>query len=685
MNQTISLAPLVSWPWLAALAVAATLVAGLGLALGARGGGWRALVLGVLVLALANPRLVSERRTPLPDTALVVVDQTLSQEVDGRAGQAETALAEVQERLGRLAGLDVRVERVSGTPGQDEGTRLFAAVDRALAEVPRRRLAGVVMITDGRVHDVPADRGRSLDAPVHVLLTGRPGERDRRLVPGKSPGFGLVGRDAALSFRVEDQGGEGDATVTVRLDGQPHATISVPLNRDATIEIPIRHAGQNVVELEVEPGPGEMSPANNAAALVLSGVRDRLKVLLVSGEPHAGGRAWRNLLKADPAVDLVHFTILRPPEKDDRTPIHELSLIAFPVRELFEEKLYDFDLVIFDRYRRRGVLSAGYYRNLAEYVRRGGALLAAVGPEFAEAGGMGESALTEVLPARPAGTLTEHPFPPRLTEAGRRHPVTSGLAGSRPGDAPWGRWMRQVDTAPPRGLSVMTGAGDRPLVVLDRVGDGRVAMVLSDSIWLWAKGWDGGGPHDELLRRLAHWLMKEPDLEERSLRAEVAAGSLSVIRRSLDSGDAEVTVTGPDGVGRPLTLHDRGDGSAAGAMPVSRSGLWRVEDDGGLAAIAAAGPASPVEMAELTADSGALAPVAEASRGGLAWLSQGGVPGFRRISAGGAAAGRGWMGLVDKGDYQVDGVRDIPLLPAWALLLLGLGGLLAAWRREGRE
>ena len=685
MIQSLAFAPLIPWPWLAALAAAAVLTAGLGLARRTRGGWWRALVLAVLVLALANPRLVSEQRTPLPDVALVVVDQTLSQTIGERPANTEAAAAGLRERLSRLPGLEVRIERVVTPPGEDEGTRLFAAAERALADLPRRRLAGVLMITDGRVHDVPADRGRSLGAPVHVLLTGRPDERDRRLVPGDSSGFGLVGRGATISFRVEDQGGKGEATVAVRLDGQPHATISVPLNRDATIELPIRHAGQNVVELEVEPGPGELSLLNNRAAMVLSGVRDRLKVLLISGEPHAGERTWRNLLKADPGVDLVHFTILRPPEKDDRTPIRELSLIAFPVRELFEEKLHDFDLVIFDRYRRRGVLSAGYYRNLAEYVRGGGALLAAVGPEFAEPGGIGESALAGILPARPTGTLTERPFTPRLTEAGRRHPVTSNLPGSRPGEPPWGGWMRQVDITPPRGLSVLTGAADRPLLVLDRVGDGRVAMLLSDTLWLWARGWEGGGPHGEMLKRLAHWLMKEPDLEERSLRAEITAGRLSITRRSLESGGADVTVTDPDGGSRTVALIDHGDGTATAALPVDRPGLWRVEDGTGLAAIAAAGQAMPVELAELTATAERLAPVAEATRGGLAWLSQGGMPELRRVDNGAMAAGRGWMGLTEKGDYQVDGLRDVSLLPAGALLLLGLGGLLAAWLREGRN
>ncbi|MDO8605290.1 MAG: hypothetical protein Q7R40_02025 [Phaeospirillum sp.] len=680
MTSTLAFAPLISWPALAGLSALALAVGALGLIRGGAAGWPRLLVLAVVLAALANPRLITENRTPLPDIALVVVDQTLSQAIGDRVARTEAALAELRTRFGRLANLEMRVERVTSLPGQDEGTRLFAAAERALADVPRRRLAGVVMVTDGRVHDVPADLGRSLGAPVHVLLTGAPGERDRRLAAGQNPGFGLVGRSATFGFTVEDPGATGEALVAVRIDGQPHAVMNVPLNRPATLEVPIRHAGPNVVELEVAPGASELSLLNNRTAIAISGVRDRLKVLLISGEPHAGERTWRNLLRADPAVDLVHFTILRPPEKDDRTPIRELSLITFPVRELFEDKLSDFDLVIFDRYRRRGVLSAGYYRNLADYVRRGGALLVAVGPEFAEAGGIADSALAGVLPAKPTGAQLARAFRPAVTEIGRRHPVTAGLAGA----GNWGSWMRQIEVGSPDGVTVMTGPEDRPLVVLDRVGEGRVAMVLSDTIWLWARGWEGGGPHGELLRRLAHWLMKEPDLEERSLKAEIAAGRLTVTRRSLEPGAATATVTRPDGGGQTLALEDQGDGSAVGRLPAGETGLWRVADEAGLTAIAAAGSPAPIELAELTASPDRLAPVAAATHGGLSWLARDGVPELRRVGAG-MAGGRGWIGLVERGDHVVEGLREIPLLPALALLLLGLGGLVTAWRIEGRR
>ncbi|MGE5545561.1 MAG: hypothetical protein ACM33T_01590 [Solirubrobacterales bacterium] len=676
----IAFAPLLPLPWLVALGLAALAALALAVVRRARGAWLRAIPLMALVLAMANPRLVGEDRQALPDVAVVVVDDSQSQTIGDRRAQTEAALAQLTERLGRQPNLEVRVERVRSGSGADDGTRLFGALDRVLADVPRKRLAGVVMITDGRVHDVPADAGRQLGAPLHALITGRPGERDRRLAVVTAPGYAMVGKTATVTFRVEEAGGSGSARVAARVDGSPYLTTDVPLNRDASIEVPVRHGGPTVVELDAEPGPQELSLANNRAAISVSGVRDRLKVLLISGEPHAGERTWRNLLKADPAVDLVHFTILRPPEKDDRTPIRELALITFPVRELFEEKLSEFDLVVFDRYRRRGVLNQAYYRNLADYVKAGGAVLAAVGPEFSEPGGLAESPLAEILPALPTGEVVSRAFRPTVSEVGRRHPVTSALPGA---DGGWGPWLRQSSVDARRGTTVMTGADGRPLLILDKVGDGRVAQMLSDTIWLWARGYEGGGPHDELLRRLAHWLMKEPELEEESLAAEVKGDRLEVVRRSLAPPPEAVTVTRPDGSTLRLPIADQGDGRATGSLTIDAPGMWRVED-GERTAIAAAGSVAPLENAEPTATTAVLAPVAEATGGSVRFLSEGGVPQVRKVAPEAAAAGRDWIGLAARGDHIVAGVRDIPLLPAALLLVFGLFGLVAAWWREGR-
>ncbi len=680
----LAFAPLVPVWLLGLLAVLSAAAAGLALWRRARGAWLRAVATAVLLVALANPRLVSEERQMLPDVAVVVVDESLSSAIGDRRAQAEAAAAALAERLGRQADLDVRIERVGPSRGRDEGTRLFGALDRVLADVPRRRLAGVVMITDGRVHDVPADRLTDLGAPVHVLLTGRPGERDRRLALTRTPGYALVGKTAKVSLIVEEPGAIGAAGVVIRVDGEPYVETRVPLNREAVVEVPVHHAGQTVVELEAAAGPAELTLANNRAAVGISGVRDRLKVLLVSGEPHAGERTWRNLLKADPAVDLVHFTILRPPDKDDRTPVRELALITFPVRELFEDKLGDFDLVVFDRYRRRGVLSSVYYQSLARYVREGGALLVSVGPEFGEPGGLADSPLADILPAAPDGPPVSQAFVPAVTDLGRRHPVTSALPGGDASPAAWGPWLRQTATVAHRGDTVLAGAGGRPLVVLDRVGEGRVAQVLSDTFWLWARGYRGGGPHDELLRRVAHWLMKEPDLEEEALTATITGDRLEVVRRSLAPPPATVAVTRPDGAVVEVPLADRGDGTAEATHGVDQPGVWRVAD-GRRAAIAAAGSLAPLELAEVASTPDLLAPVARATGGSIRYLGdKGEPPSVRRVATGATAAGGSWIGLPVRGDHVVTGVREVPLVAGLVLLLAGLGGFGWAWWREGR-
>lgn len=664
-----------------------------GVLAGARGSALRALAGAALVLALANPSVVSEERDPLSDIALLVVDETPSQEIGARAEQTARAAETLRARLDAFEpGLEVREIRVrhrSIADGED-GTRLIEPLRDALADVPAGRFAGAVLVTDGQIHDAPEDWGTlGLDGPVHSVLTGGEAEGDRRLVVVEAPSFGLVDREVPLVLRIEDPAADGRARVTLRVDGGEPRTVELPLNEDAEAPITLDHRGPTVVEIEVEEGPRELTLANNAAVVSVNGVRDRLRVLLVSGEPHPGERTWRNLLKSDPSVDLVHFTILRPPEKQDGTPIHELSLIAFPTRELFEIKLDEFDLIVFDRYRRRGVLPSLYLRNVVDYVENGGAVLMAAGPAFAGRFSLFESPLRDALPAAPTGDARDIGFRPRVSERGIRHPVTGALPGGprvlgdEARDPAWGRWFRQVDAIATDGDVVMTGLEGQPLLVLDRFGDGRVAQVLSDHIWLWARGFEGGGPHNELMRRLAHWLMKEPELAEDALNARVEGDRLVVERRSLDPLlDPDVTVTGPDGETVTLSLQDRRDGRYTAEMPVDRSGLYAVEH-GTRTAMAAAGALNPKELADIAASQAVVGPLAEAS-GGRVVRARDGVPDIRLVQPERIAAGPGWIGLKRNDAYVVRGLSETPLLPGFLALALILSLAALAWRREAR-
>ena len=684
-------APLLPEALLMALAGLAVLLLALALWRRAPGVFWRAAAFAILLLALANPSLIEEQRDPLSDVAFVVVDESASQAIGERRQQTEAAVAHLMEELGSLSDTEVRLIRAgdSSSAPDIEGTRLFGALRQGLAKVPRQRVAGVILVSDGQIHDLPESvESLGIEAPVHLLLTGEEDEGDRRLVVTQAPSFGIVGDQLTLKLRIDDLiGGSpgGSAEVSLRQDGRVSQSVSARIGVEEEIAFELDHRGPSVLEIEVEPGLQELTLANNRAAVVVNGVRDRLRVLLVSGEPHAGERAWRNILKSDPSVDLVHFTILRPPEKQDGTPIRELSLIAFPTRELFEVKLDEFDLIIFDRYRRRGVLPSIYLENVADYVEKGGALLEAVGPTFATPLSLYRTPLGRVLPAEPTGAIFENGFHPQITDVGQRHPVTAEL-DDRAEDVetpPWGRWFRQVDTDRNSGVIVMQGIEDRPLLVLDRVGEGRVAQLMSDHMWLWSRGFEGGGPQAELLRRISHWLMKEPDLEEEDLRALVRGSQLLITRRSLTEALPEVTVTLPSGEIRSLPLTPDGPGRAVARLTASENGLYRITD-GLLTTLAAAGPLNPLELRDPRSTGALVEPLTRESRGTVRRLAGPDLPELRKVAGSRDRFGRNWIGIKSGGGYVVTGVLQIPLLPALLVLCLALATAVLAWQREGR-
>ncbi|MGV6873318.1 hypothetical protein ACUSIJ_11595 [Pseudochelatococcus sp. B33] len=650
----------------------------------------RGAALLLLIGALANPALVSLEREPLNDIVAVVTDRSASQKLGPRERQTDEVLAQVTRQLAALPGVESRFVNVAEGDGGD-GTRLFGALARTLADVPAERVAGVVLITDGVVHDVPASASLlGFTAPLHALVTGERQERDRRVALVDAPRFGIVGRSLTIRVLVDERGGPGMARLTVRRDGTELGSVQAPAGRPVPLAIPIEHPGPNVLELEVEPLEGELTPINNRAVLTIEGVRDKLRVLLVSGEPHPGERTWRNLLKSDANVDLVHFTILRPPEKQDGTPINELSLIAFPTRALFQERIQDFDLIIFDRYANLTVLPPVYYDNIAEYVREGGALLLAAGPEFAGASSVARTSLGAILPATPDGRIHEAGFRPQISTLGGRHPVTRDLPGSvAAGGSPnWGPWLRQIGADVHGGTALMDGTEGLPLLILSRYERGRIALLLSDHAWLWARGFDGGGPHVDLLRRLSHWLMREPALEEEALRAFSRDGFIAIERQTMADTAAPVTVTAPDGSVQTATLAQVRPGLFSANVANDQLGLYRLTD-GTLSAFVNAGPDNPREMADVFSDTSRLEGLSAATGGATVRVDTGSatptVPRIDLVHAGSTFAGNGWIGLRPSDSAVVRGVHEFPLGVGLAGLALIVWAVIAAWLVEGRR
>ncbi|MBY6202071.1 hypothetical protein KUV65_11905 [Maritalea mobilis] len=680
--------PLLPMPVLYALGGAVLLVVALSVWRGLSGWPYRLLAGAALLAALLNPSLQSEDREPLSDIVLVVIDQSASQRLSDRETQTAEALEGLEREVAGL-GMELRVSSV-GDAADNAGTLLMAELSRMMAEEPRARIAGAILLTDGQLHD--ADLVPDMPAPIHALLTGREGDWDRRLVIETAPAFAIIDEEFTLRLRIEDQGAvpaelAGRSEIEIAIDGGEPQSYLVPVGETLELPLTLDHAGQNVVQFTVPEAEGELTDRNNAAVVQINGIRDRLRVLLVSGEPHPGQRTWRNLLKSDPAVDLVHFTILRPPDKQDGVPVSELSLIAFPTRELFMEAVDEFDLIIFDRYQRRGILPMLYIDNIRRYVEDGGALLLAAGPDFASAASLYRTPLADILPGEPTARVISAPFLPEISELGQRHPVTAGLEAEHTplpdSEAPWGRWFRQIELQERGGQTVMIGAEGAPLLMLDRVGEGRVAELASDNAWLWDRGYEGGGPQLELLRRLAHWMMGEPDLEEEALVAEADGQTITITRRTLANAVGEVIVTAPDGSEEVVVLEETAPGRFTAEIEGAEQGLYRLTD-GLLDTVIALGPAAPREFEETIASGDRLTEVVTPLSGGILRLEDG-LPDLRRVSEGRNASGRGWIGLTTREAYLTTDITVTPLISAWLFLLIAAGLMLAGWLREGRQ
>lgn len=685
---SVSFAPLVPLPLLIGLAVLAALAAGAAIVLAGRSAILRALALAVLTLALADPSLVVEDREPVKDVVSVVVDRSASNRLADRKDQTDAAVAEVERQLRGIPNVEPRIVDLRDAQGSSDGTRLFESLAASLADVPSERVAGAIAITDGLAHDTPPNaEALGLRAPLHVLTTGHNAEIDRRIVLVDSPRFGIVGKDQVIRLRVVDKGGPGRAGLTIRRDGEIIARREVATGQTVQVPVRIDRGGPNVVEIEAAPLDQELTLANNRAVITIEGVRDKLRVLLVSGEPHPGERTWRNLLKADANVDLVHFTILRPPEKQDGTPINELSLIAFPTRELFQVKIKEFDLIIFDRYANQSILPLLYFENIVRYVRDGGALLVAAGPEYAGSQTLARTPLGQILPAVPDGSVIDEAYRAQVSEPGKRHPVTRDLPGSEVSPPRWGEWLRMVGAQARAGAApVMTGPGERPLLMLAREQKGRVALFLSDHAWLWARGFRDGGPYLDLLRRLSHWLMKEPELEEEALRATARGGIVEVERQTLRDNPSPITITGPDGQSRSITLEPGRPGLFSARIPAGEQGLYRIAADN-LIAFASVGPENPRELMEVVSDPAALQSLAQATGGSSRRIgresgSAVNVPRIVPVRSGSQFAGNDWIGLRISDSGIVRGVRISPLFIGLLGLALLFGALVAGWLGE---
>jgi hypothetical protein len=646
-----------------------------------RGKAWlfRALALTVLALALANPLWIQEQREPLKDIVAVVMDRSESMNFRGRTETAQAAYDAIRKEIDADPNLELRVAETD--PGAD-GTEMYVALQSALSDAPRERIAGAVLITDGQIHDIPENtKDAEQLGPVHAMIVGGEEEIDRNIEIQQAPSFSIIDQKVEMRVQVNDPVAK-TVPVDITINGEAQTAQTVKVGEPQMISFTLKRRGDNLIVLSVNGIPNELTLANNLASARISGVQDRLRVLLVTGEPHAGARVWRDLLKSDPAVDLVHFTILRPPSKSDNVPIEEIALIAFPKPQLFREKLDEFDLVIFDHELRPSVLEEAYLDRVARYVEKGGALLIAAGPPYPGSYLLYNTPLGGVLPGRATGEVVDGKFTPQLTALGKRHSVTATL----PTDG-WGPWMRYMKLEQGHSEALMQTPDGHPLLLLNRVGQGRVASVMSDQLWLWARGFEGGGPYAELIRRTAHWLMKEPELEEELLEIEAGASpELKATLHTLSDSPPKLEVLGPDGTKAESEWSLVSPGHYQSIMPAKELGLYRATS-GKLSAVTLRGPTHPREYLDLRSTPDKIQPLATATLGGVFKLGADGtpnVPRMQRVGDRGNAAGSDWFGLRQRGAYAVRATESTTLLPGVVGMLLACVFMMLAWRREGR-
>ncbi len=615
----------------------------------------------LLIVFLLQPQLVTEKRKALNDVALIAVDKSQSQNLGNRRATTADALRKLQDNLKKKSGIETRIIDVASNEKKE--TKVFDAIEAALSDVPQNQRAGVILLTDGQVSDKPSSEFLK-STSLFGLITGSKKDKDREIDLINAPGYSIVGETVILKFRITDHNIPASAPVRVALNFPDGTNIvrDVVVGEDQEWPINIASAGQNVFELSTPPLDNELSRLNNRTIFTVEGVRNRLNVLLVSGEPYPGARMWRDFLKADPGVDLVHFTILRSPEKVDMTPSSELSLIAFPFQELFERKLKNFDLIIMDRFSLTTALPDFYFQNMARYVENGGAMMEISGPSYVSDTSLHNTSLGAVLPGIPDGVMVRSEFKPSITNIGKTHPVTMPLNGRN-----WGSWLQQVPVQNKQGEALMSGIDGLPLLTLSHVGNGRVAQLTSDQVWLWARGFNGGGPAKELLRRTVHWLMKEPELDETALKIQADGQTINIKMRSNDNAEP-IMVTAPDGTTSTLSPSLDSDGWLSAGITNAKDGVYKFSS-GNRQKIISLGDISTPEFSNIISTGDKLAPIVKESKGNIIWAED------RNLN----------FNLRRNHSSSLISSQGKPLLPPEIMIAIGLLAGLLLWWNESRK
>ena len=681
MMNSIFFYPYISYNLLYFLSFLSIIMIFIGFKFKASGNILRTILICIILICIANPIIVSENRENIPDTVAIILDLSPSQNIKNRKETAQKTYNLLKEKLEKIDNLDLRFKTINGK----NGTNIFEPLSEIVADIPSDRLAGAIVITDGQIQDSPKNiENYNFKAPINFLLSGEKNERDRRLIIESAPRFGIVGEEIEVKIMVEDISSKvPNALVSININNDTKKSKAITIGETVVLTLPLDRAGITSLNIEVEPGTEELTLQNNKAVIEINAIRERLKVMLVSGEPNMGLRSWRNLLNSDPSVDLVHFTILRPPNKQDLTPIGELSLIPFPTRELFQLNLKDFDLIIFDQYHLRGILPQYYLQNIVEYVVNGGALLDTAGPAYAGPYSLSQSPLQNILPTEPTGEVISEKFIPGITNEGLRHPVTANLKDDN-NQNDWGPWYRMVEGLTISGDVLLEGPENRPLLILNRIGQGRVAQILSDQSWVWSRSENNKGPQADLLRRLVHWLMKEPELEENELSAKVEKDTILITRNSLALNSKPVSLISPSNNKMEIYLDELGNGKQIGKVLSPEQGIWKLSSGKSSISIIV-GNSNSSEYLDVRTTDLIIKPVVDKNMGSITWLnSQNNFPNINHIPRSQMKTESKNIQLIKNKKYFIKNLKQTSITPWYILLILSIVLIFLSWYRESR-
>ena len=548
-----------------------------------------------LLLAVLRPVRIAARESVIGAKVVVLADGSRSmalpqgsqprREAERRALEAIAKDSQGSGKSARLVTLGfgdgTPVPFTAGERPVAPHSDLTAAV-RALATSAEERPQAVVVVSDGRLDDPGEDAskaaltalGKELKVPIHTVATTREGPPDASVRRVSAAGAAVAHVPLPLRVEVGCSGGLScdELTVTareLREDGPP-ALLATGLSHlkdgkgTVDLSVTLERAGARIIEVSITPPSGDTIPENDRRLMTFVVARERVRVLHVAGRPTADVRALRTWLKSDASVDVVAFFILRTQGDDAHARQEDLSLIPFPVDELFTEHLPSFDAVVLQDFDAQPYGLEKHLPALAQYVRAGGGLIMVGGQNSFIAGGYAGTPLANVLPitldnSSGATAADVANVTPQWTEDGKSAPLLAPLRDIVDDELPIMPGANILGDVRPGGLVLWshpnrtTKSGQpMPILAIGDQGDGRSIALGIDGAWqlefsqLGAR--TSGRGYGAMWDGLLGWLMRAPRFEP---------GQLDLVTPCVANEPAKLRVRAPESAKAAMTIEVR--------------------------------------------------------------------------------------------------------------------------------